>query len=516
MAILRRLAPRQHPVTWLLLAVVLALAALWHLERARDGVETRPLAAGGTPGTVYLARDREGPAPLVVVAHGFAGSRQLMQALSYHLARAGYTVLAYDSEGHGRNPLPMSGDVTAIDGTTRLLVAELRRVIDAGLALAESDGRVALLGHSMASDIVVRAALADPRVDAVIAVSMFSEAMTATAPGRLLMVSGEWEGRLRAVALDAVRQVDAGAKENETVGTGAVRRRAAVAPGREHLGVLYSATTLEETTRWLNDTFAGDALDNRALDNGGRGADPALRPTGAWILILLAAIVFAFRPVAGWLPPPLPPAAGASPRRFLLAVAAPALLAPLVAVVAYRPFLPVLVADYLALHLALYGVLQLAVLGRSPFAGSRASGRAVALLLLWGVGLFGLALDRYAASFLPSGERWAVIAALAPGAVLFLVADAVATDAGHGRAWRRVLARFGLLLSLALAAFLDRERLGFVLLVLPIVLLFFCVHGLMGRWVAQRAGPLGAGIGLGLALAWALGVSFPLFAGSFS
>ncbi|MEQ8264912.1 alpha/beta fold hydrolase [Pseudohaliea sp.] len=503
MSVLRRFDPRRHPVAWLLLAVVLALAALWQLEQARQGIETRPLAAGDTPATVYLARDREGPAPLVVVAHGFAGSRQLMQAISYHLARAGYTVLAYDSEGHGRNPLPMSGDVTAIDGTTRLLVAELRRVIDAGLALAESDGRVALLGHSMASDIVVRAAFADPRVDAVVAVSMFSEAMTASAPERLLMVGGEWEGRLRAVALDAARQVDAGAVENETVTSGQVRRRAAVAPGREHLGVLYSETTLEETTRWLDDAFGNDA-------------DPAVRPTGAWILVLLAAIVLAFRPVAGWLPEPLPPPAEVTAGRFLLAVAVPALLVPLVAVTGYRPFLPVLVADYLALHLALYGVVQLALLRRSPLAGSRASGRAVALLLLWGVGLFGLALDRYAASFLPSGERWAVIAALAPGAVLFLVADAVATDAGHGRLWRRVLARFALLLSLSLAALLDQERLGFVLLVLPVVLLFFCVHGLMGRWVAQRAGPLGAGIGLGLALAWALGVSFPLFAGRFS
>ena len=502
MPVLHRFDPRRHPVAWLLLAVVLALAALWHLEQARQGVETRPLTAGGTPGTVYRARDREGPAPLVVVAHGFAGSRQLMHALSFHLARAGYTVVAYDSEGHGRNPLPMSGDVTAIDGTTRLLVAEVRRVIDAGLALAASDGRVALIGHSMASDIVVRAALADARVDAVVAISMFSEAMTATAPARLLMVSGEWEGRLRAVALDAARQVDAAAEENETVGAGAVRRRAAVAPAREHLGVLYSPLTLEETTRWLNTTF-------------GKDGDPAVQPTGAWVLVLLAAIVFSFRPVAGWLPAPLPPPAEASAGRFLLAVAVPAVLVPLVAVAAYRPFLPVLVADYLALHLALYGVLQLAVLGRSPVAGSRASGRAVLLLLLWGVGFFGLALDRYAASFLPSGERWAVIAALAPGAVLFLVADAVVTEAGHGRGWRRLLARFGLLFSLALAALLDRERLGFVLLVLPVVLLFFCVHGLLGRWVAQRAGPLGAGIGLGLALAWALGVSFPLFAGEY-
>ncbi|HKK23341.1 MAG TPA: alpha/beta fold hydrolase [Pseudohaliea sp.] len=493
----------RHPVAWLLLAMALALTALWQLEQARRGVETRPLAAGETPATLYTARGQEAPAPLVVVAHGFAGSRQLMQALSLHLARAGYTVVAYDSEGHGRNPVPMAGDVTAIDGTTRLLMEEVRRVVEAGLALPESDGRVALLGHSMASDIVVRAALADSRVDAVVAISMFSEAMTAQAPAQLLMVSGAWEGRLRTVALEAARQVAADAGENETVGAGPVRRRAAVAPGREHLGVLYSATTLGETVRWLNAAFDRDS-------------SAAVRPTGAWILALLAAIVLAFRPVAGWLPPPLSPPVPVAPRRFLLAVLAPALLAPLLAVFAYRPFLPVLVADYLALHLALYGIVQLAVLGRSPLAGSRASGRAVALLLLWGIGFFGLALDRYGASFLPGGDRWAVIAALAPGAVLFLVADAVATDAGHGALWRRLVARLGLLVSLAVAALLDAERLGFVLLVLPVVLLFFCVHGLMGRWVAQRAGPLGAGVGLGLALAWALGVSFPLFAGSFS
>ncbi len=497
-----RLDPRRHPVAWLLLALVLALAALWHLERARESVETRSLAAGETPATVYTSGRAGAAAPLVVVAHGFAGSRQLMQALSLHLARAGYTVVAYDSEGHGRNPLPMSGDVTAVDGTTRLLVAELRRVIDAGLALPESDGRVALLGHSMASDIVVRAAVSDPRVDAVVAVSMFSEAMTAAVPQRLLMVNGEWEGRLRTVSLEAARQVAADAVENETVGAGPVRRRAAVAPAREHLGVLYSPATLDETVRWLNASFDRDV-------------SPAVRSTGAWTLALLAAIVLAFRPVAGWLPPSLPPPTRVPARRFLLAVLAPALLVPLVAVFAYRPFLPVLVADYLALHLALYGAVQLAVLGRSPLAGSRASGRAVVLLLLWGVALFGLALDRYAASFLPSGDRWAVIAALAPGAVLFLVADAVATDAGHGVLWRRLVARVALLLSLSIAALLDRERLGFVLLVLPVVLLFFCVHGLMGRWVAQRAGPLGAGVGLGLALAWALGVSFPLFAGEY-
>ena len=58
---------------------------------------------------------------------------------------------------------------------------------------------------------------------------------------------------------------------------------------------------------------------------------------------------------------------------------------------------------------------------------------------------------------------------------------------------------------------IDPERLMFLFIILPVLVLFFLVHGLMGRWIAQRCGPVSAGVGLGLCLAWALGVSFPLF-----
>jgi alpha-beta hydrolase superfamily lysophospholipase len=139
-----------------------------------------------------------------VVAHGFAGSRQIMQAYSLHLAQSGYRVLAFDLEGHGRNPRPMSGDVTSVDGTTALLVAETRAVIAAARALPQA-GPVVASGHSMATDIIIRAAIAEREqgnpVAAVVAISMFSEAVTATEPMRLLAISGEWESRLRQAAL---------------------------------------------------------------------------------------------------------------------------------------------------------------------------------------------------------------------------------------------------------------------------------------------------------------------------
>ena len=41
----------------------------------------------------------------------------------------------------------------------------------------------------------------------------------------------------------------------------------------------------------------------------------------------------------------------------------------------------------------------------------------------------------------------------------------------------------------------------------------YLLYGLMGRWAARAGGAAGPGLALGLILAWALGVSFPLFAG---
>ena len=108
-------------------------------------------------------------------------------------------------------------------------------------------------------------------------------------------------------------------------------------------------------------------------------------------------------------------------------VAVPALLAPLLAVQVETRLLPVLVADYLALHLAIYGLCQLALLwwlGRRP-EGLRPL--AVLALLVWGLGVFGFALDRYGANFWPTPERLMIIAALSLGALPFMLGDAVLT-----------------------------------------------------------------------------------------
>ncbi|GAB5447151.1 MAG: alpha/beta fold hydrolase [Gymnodinialimonas sp.] len=464
-------------------------------ERAAAGLEVRHDTVGTTPVTVTQAAGADGP--VVVIVHGFAGSRQMMRAWSLSFARAGYIAVALDLEGHGRNPVPMSGDVTSLDGTTRILLEEIARVVEWSLALPGADGRVALVGHSMSSDLVVRAGLADERVAAVVGVSVFSQAIVEDAPENLLILNGAWEGALRAEARRVMAELDA--VEGETIGTPGegFARRAVAVPWAEHVSILFAVGGLREAVDWLGATFE-------------RGT--AEVPRLGWaLLVMLAGAVTLARPLAGVLPAGQVPEA--LPRRaFWVLALGPALVVPPVAVMIEVGALPVLVADYLAVHLGLYGLL---VLGGALVAGWPVEARGWIwglALAAFGIGVFGMLLDRYAASFVPHGGRVVIIAAIVPGAVLAMWADAVLTQATRAPLWQRAVVRGAFLGSLGVAVALDFERLFFLVLIFPVILLFYGTFGMMGRWVGRRTGSsLAVGLGLGVLLGWALGVSFPMY-----
>ena len=484
-----------------LAGLLFCAVGVWHLERERAGLSITPLLVGSTPATVYQRSGAE-KAPAVVIAHGFAGSRQMMEAYALTLAHAGYVVVSFDFEGHGRNPTPMSGDVTSVDGTTQILMREIGRVTDAALALPNADGRVALLGHSMASDIIVRRAIADPRIAATVTISMFSEAVTPVEPRNLLMISGEWEGHLRQDALRNLQLAKPAAVEGDTVGdpTTTTGRRAVVAPGVEHVSVLYSATALKEARAWLDAVF-------------GRKTDGPVSATGGWIVLLLTGLVVLAWPLAGLLPRvEVEPPARLPLRTFLIAVLVPAIATPLVLSPFDTRFLPVLVADYLAVHLCVYGLLSLGLMRWLGIRLHHVAWIPALALAGYGIFVFGGALDRYVASFMPNGARLLIIAAIAVGAVPYMLADSLAIEGGRAALWRVLVARGAFLASLGAAVALDFYRLFFLLIIIPVIVLFFVIFGLMGGWVGRRTmSPAAAGIGLGLILAWSLGVSFPMF-----
>lgn len=475
-------------------SALVSMLAVVMLERQRDGLVVEQLRLASSPVTLWRAGDG-GTGPLVVVAHGYAGSRQMMQPLAISLARAGFVVATFDFHGHGRHPEPMARDITSLDGATAQLVDQTVAVTRAARNLPGVRDPTALVGHSMATDIVIRAAERMDDVAAVVAISMYSDATTPVFPERLLIVSGARETRLREVALDRLHQLDPVAGEGETAAVDGVARRAVVAPLVGHVGVLYSPTTLAETRDWIAAAM-------------GRPSSGSLPQVGPWLVVLLAALVALAWPLAGLLGSPKP-VSGCRGRVVLVALTGP--VAPALATAVLFPEGTVSVSAFgaLAAFFGVWGAVQLGVLWRAGLRPPAASLPGLLLLLAWGLGVFAPALDRYGAAFVPTGERLEVMVLLMAGTVLFCLADAMIT---RGVGWLGGLAARVVPLATLLAAMLLTPRLGIAFTVLPVMVLFWCVYGLAGRWIAARTGPSTSGLALGLILAWALAASTPLVA----
>ena len=486
-------------------ALALALVSLWRLEEARAGLAIEALRVGTTPATLYRPPSDEATdeaVPLVVVAHGFAGSRQMMEAFALTLARSGVAALAFDFRGHGRNPEPMIGDVGSLDGVTARLVAETRAVVDAARAQGGVGPPVALLGHSMATDVIVRAAAADG-IETVVAVSMYSEAVTPERPARLLVISGAREGRLRARALETVRQVALEAAEGETVREGSVVRRAVAAPLVGHVGILWSPTALREARDWI-------------AAAAGRPTGGPVAATGPWVAALLGAIVALSWPLARLLPPgdgarAEPPPLGAGPLgtgRLAGVLVLPALAGAGAALLAPSPLLGLRGAGGLAAFLLVLGAGQLVLLRRWGIPLGRPDALASVALLAWAA-VFAWALDHYGASFALTGPRWTLAALLLPGATLLAVADGALVRGAP--LWRVAAIRAVPLIGLLLAMLLAPGRLGLQFTALPVLVLFWLVFGTMAGRLAARRGLGAPRLALGLVLAFSLAASLPLF-----
>ncbi len=504
-----------------LLAVPVALVcigvSLWRLEAATAGLSVTYDHAGRTPVTVFRP-ESGGPAPVVVIAHGFAGSQQLMQPFATTLARNGYIAVTYDCLGHGRNPQPMSGDVTKVDeGPTPLLMAEFGRVADFARSLPGADGRIAVLAHSMMTDIVVRYVQAHPEVAATVAVSLFSPVVTPTTPKNLAVIDGAIEfSHLKNEGLRVVGMVSGGdAQPGVIYGSFAdgSARRVTFSPGAEHLGVLYSSESMAEARDWLGRAFGEPKVEGY------------LDARGPYLLLLFFGITLLAWPLASLLPRVSTPPQGAGLRwrEFLPVAVAPAILTPLLLWKAPTDFLPTVVADYITVHFGLYGLITMAglwiVKRRRPGAALKAKtnyyalAAAALLAAAYSILAFGLPLDRFALSFFPIPERIPLLLAVGAGTLSFFTADEWLTRGPNAPRGAYALTKVLFLISLALAAALNFKKLFFLIFIIPVVLTFFIIYGLFSGWAYRRTGnPLAGGTANALAFAWAIAVTFPMLA----
>jgi dienelactone hydrolase len=234
-------------------AILLIVLSWLGIGLARSGLEVQSLQRENIP-VLYLAPQGAKAVPGVLVAHGFAGSKQLMLSYGHVLARAGYAVMLWDFDGHGAN-------------ATRLQRNQLQQNLDAALqALLErpqvDPTRLALLGHSMGSGIVMTAGVRNPdRFAATVAVSPTGADVTPQAPRNLQLQAGSGEGRFVA---NAERLLAQAGGENLDLAAGR-GRKLIVIPGVEHITILFSDSSHQAVLRWLDATF-GKTNDSRYVD----------------------------------------------------------------------------------------------------------------------------------------------------------------------------------------------------------------------------------------------------------
>ena len=170
-----------------------------NLQIAGGPVSVEDRTAVALDATLWLPA--QVPAPAVVLAHGFGGSKDSVSAAAAELVNRGFVVLAYSARGFGASTGQISMNASAFE------VADARAAIDVLAARPEvlvdgpGDPRVGFAGRSYGGALALLVAGEDPRVDAVAAditwhdleSALFpQQARTASSAGVLGPFKKEW------------------------------------------------------------------------------------------------------------------------------------------------------------------------------------------------------------------------------------------------------------------------------------------------------------------------------------
>lgn len=263
-----RSARPEDSIYALLICLIVYAVAVWQIRGYQNGLDRQTIVIPGDsaiPVLSFGARD-SWEQPAVIIAHGLSASKEMMQTLGLEVARMGLAAYLFDFPGHGASTAAFHFDFEDDHGeaaarNTDQLVAYLERVYD---YVREQHGgnaaRIALVGHSMGSGVVMRFAMEHPEVKAVVAIAPpNSGEVSQSLPPNLLLLVGQWD-MPRSVA--GVREALAAATDGQTEpGTTygdfsrGTARRAALLPHLDHVAIIFSPATTIEINHWLARTF---------------------------------------------------------------------------------------------------------------------------------------------------------------------------------------------------------------------------------------------------------------------
>ena len=507
-------------------ALSLASLAIVNLAQAESGLTRQALDANGVPMTLFLpANPPAARLPAVLVAHGFSGNRQLMYGFGYTLAKNGYIAALIDFAGHGAS-LDRLPDSFADDAQYQKLAANISTARDYLRQHALVDpARVAILGHSMGASAVTRYGSARDDVPVTIAISLgsFGQQLPADPrrPRNLLILVGaaEFAGFIQG-STAALRAAYPEGTAGQTYGDFAAgtARRLVYVPGVEHISVLFSQHTHSEVVRWLDQAFAF-APSTRQIDLDARIG---------WVLMLYIAAALGFYASARLLlrkanAPDWP----AVRKRWVIATALiAAVTAPVALWLGLAPYkwMPLTVGNYVGMYFLIYGLITggawLTLRRRSAPMSTKGTstrrcvnGRLIAVtLILASYALVTLGLTAHLTwnNFALASERGWVAGVLFLGCLAFFLADEamVARTSLPARAGLYALTKLIVLVSLTVAV-IALGAPGFILLLIPVMVILFAWHGLYAHWLFGLTGrPWPAAVINASVFAWLIAATF--------
>ena len=147
-----------------MLASIIAPSVVKADEKNSEIIETAPGISIDT--NQYLPKKL--PAPAILIAHGFGGSKESVESEAKFFASKGFVVMTWSARGFGESTGQI--EMNSIDSEvadTRALIAHLAKSNNVILD-AEGDPRVGIMGSSYGGANALLTASQDPRIDAVI------------------------------------------------------------------------------------------------------------------------------------------------------------------------------------------------------------------------------------------------------------------------------------------------------------------------------------------------------------
>ena len=147
-----------------MLASIIAPSVVKADEKNSEIIETAPGISIDT--NQYLPKKL--PAPAILIAHGFGGSKESVESEAKFFASKGFVVMTWSARGFGESTGQI--EMNSIDSEvadTRALIAHLAKSKNVILD-AEGDPRVGIMGSSYGGANALLTASQDPRIDAVI------------------------------------------------------------------------------------------------------------------------------------------------------------------------------------------------------------------------------------------------------------------------------------------------------------------------------------------------------------